>query len=254
MKVGENRIDWMSAGLVLVLHALIVLVLWLICLNLPERLEESGVPVMLGNMGNLDTDYEFTEVEPVSAQAVNTSTATAQSVPMVTQNLEETVAIDDGADKPTPEELRKQAEERAAAEANQLMRNLFGSTDASASSADNVFSELTEGAPGSVQGNSTQGKETGIGGMGSYDLGGRDVDANGLQRPAYTVREEARVVVTITVNPAGEVIQTNIHKRTSTMNAQLRAAAEEAARKTRFAPVDRPDNQTGTITYYFRFK
>ena len=254
MKVGESRIDWLSAGLVLALHALIVLVLWLICLNLPERLEESGVPVMLGNMGNLDTDYDFTEVQPVSAQAMNTSPSASQSVPMVTQDIEETVSIDDGADKPTPEELQRQAEERVAAEANQLMRNLFGTTDASAASADNVFSEVTEGTPGSIQGNSTEGKETGIGGIGSYDLGGRGVDANGLQRPAYTVREEGRVVVTITVNPVGEVVSTSIHKRTNTMNAQLRAAAEEAARRTRFAPVDRPDNQTGTITYYFRLK
>ena len=54
MKVGENRIDWLSAGLVLVLHALIVLVLWLICLNLPERLEESGVPVIL--IGHITKD------------------------------------------------------------------------------------------------------------------------------------------------------------------------------------------------------
>lgn len=253
MKAGENRIDWLSAGLVLALHALIVLVLWLICLHMPERLEESGVPVMLGNMGNLDTDYEFAEVEPMSAMTASTSPAVSQSEPMVTQDMEETVALDEGDDKPTPEELKRQAEERVAAEANQLMRNLFGSAE-SASSASSEQTDVVEGVPGSVQGNSTQGKETGIGGIGQYDLNGRGVDANGLQRPAYTVREEGRVVVTITVNPAGEVIATSIHKRSNTMNAQLRAAAEEAARRTRFTPVDRPDNQTGTITYYFRLK
>ena len=68
------------------------------------------------------------------------------------------------------------------------------------------------------------------------------------------VREEGRVVVTITVSPSGEVIATSINKRSNTTNAKLRAAAEAAARSTRFNAVDSPDNQTGTITYYFRLK
>lgn len=256
------RFDWKSAGLVLALHLLIVLVLWLICLQMPERHEESGVAVVMGNMGNLDTDYDFTEVESYSAPAPEVPTSVAQAEPLLTQTLEETVSLDEGdrtVDKvvkpvePTPEQLREQAEQQAAAEANSLMQNLFGQSNVTASaSSENV--SPNEGVTGSPTGNSTLGKVTGVGGYGTFDLNGRDVDANGLQRPVYDVQEEGRVVVTITVNPAGTVIATSINKRSNTMNAQLRKAAEDAARRTRFNAVDGPDNQTGTITYYFRLK
>ena len=65
---------------------------------------------------------------------------------------------------------------------------------------------------------------------------------------------EGRVVVTITVNPAGKVIHTSINKRTNTANAALRKAAEDAARKATFNAVGGVNNQTGTITYYFKLK
>ena len=262
-KSRERRVDWLSVVLTVTIGALIAALLWLIKLNMPEKLEESGVPVMLGNMGNLDTDYEFTEIESVSPSVVPVPTAPVKVEPLVTQNLEETVGMDDGemnvdepkkTPQPTPEELRAQQEQRVSEEANQLMRNLFGKGRVTASES-NADAASAEGAPGSTEGNSPQGKTSGTGGFGTFDLGGRDVDGNGLQRPAIKqIPEEGRVVVTITVNPAGEVVSTSINKRTNTTNYQLRAAAEEAARRTRFNAVSGPDNQTGTITYYFRFK
>lgn len=262
MKKAEERFDWISAGMVLLLHLLVLLLLWLVCFRMPEKQEESGVPVIMGSMGNLDTDYDFTEVESASIPAPQSPASVTQAEPIVTQDMEETVALDEGEKKvekketvaePTPEQLRAKAEQQAAEEANQLMQNLFGKgqTTVSASSPEN---SSESGVAGSPQGNSTEGKTTGIGGFGTFDLGGRDVDANGLQRPKYTVQEEGRVVVTITVNPEGKVISTSINKRSNTMNAQLRAAAEDAARRTRFTAVSGPDNQTGTITYYFRLK
>jgi TonB family protein len=85
-------------------------------------------------------------------------------------------------------------------------------------------------------------------------LNGRELGSGGLPRPVYNVQEEGRVVVTITVNPAGQVIHTSINKRTNTANAALRKAAEDAARKARFNAVNGVNNQTGTITYYFKLK
>jgi TonB family protein len=61
-------------------------------------------------------------------------------------------------------------------------------------------------------------------------------------------------VVTITVNPAGQVIATSINLRTNTVNPELRKAAEDAARRARFNPIDGIDNQTGTITYYCKLR
>ena len=62
------------------------------------------------------------------------------------------------------------------------------------------------------------------------------------------------MINTMPVNPAGQVIQTSINKRTNTVNAALRKAAEDAARKARFNAVGGVNNQTGTITYYFKLK
>ena len=70
----------------------------------------------------------------------------------------------------------------------------------------------------------------------------------------YNVQDEGRVVVTIVVNPEGAVIRTSINKRTNTVNPALRRAALEAAQKARFNAVDGVDNQSGTITYYFKLK
>lgn len=91
-------------------------------------------------------------------------------------------------------------------------------------------------------------------GYGTWDLGGRDMLGE-LPRPAYNgIQEEGRVVVTITVNPEGSVIDTRINNRTNTTNVQLRNAAVEAARRTKFNAISGKNNQTGTITYYFKLK
>ena len=105
-----------------------------------------------------------------------------------------------------------------------------------------------------MHGNSSTGGTTGAGGYGTFDLNGRSLGEGGLPKPVYNVQDEGRVVVTIVVNPAGQVISTSINKRTNTVNPALRKAAEEAARKARFNAVDGVDNQSGTITYYFRLK
>ena len=113
---------------------------------------------------------------------------------------------------------------------------------------------IGQGIQGSPTGNAAEGKSSGIGGYGTFDLNGRSLGPGGLPMPVYNVQEEGRVVVTITVNPAGQVIQTSINKRTNTANAALRKAAEDAARKARFNAVSGVNNQTGTITYYFKLK
>ena len=111
-----------------------------------------------------------------------------------------------------------------------------------------------EGVQGSPAGNAETGASTGVGGYGEFNLGGRSIGAGGLPRPVYNVQDEGRVVVTITVNPAGHVIATEINKQTNTVNPALRKAALEAARKARFNAVEGLTNQVGTITYYFNLK
>ena len=147
---------------------------------------------------------------------------------------------------------KKAAEERAAAEA--AAKRIAGAFGKGTQMESKGTADLGQGFQGSPTGNDADGKSTGVGGYGTFDLNGRSLGPGGLPRPVYNVQEEGRVVVTITVNPAGHVIQTSINKRTNTANAALRKAAEDSARKARFNVVDGVNNQTGTITYYFKLK
>ena len=147
---------------------------------------------------------------------------------------------------------KKAAEERAAAEA--AAKRIAGAFGKGTQMGSKGTADSGEGLQGSPTGNAAEGKSTGVGGYGTFDLNGRSLGPGGLPMPVYNVQEEGRVVVTITVNPAGQVVHTSINKRTNTANAALRKAAEDAARKARFNSVGGVNNQTGTITYYFKLK
>ena len=146
----------------------------------------------------------------------------------------------------------KAAEQKAAAEA--AAKRIAGAFGKGTQTGSKGTGATGSGIQGSPTGNSAEGQSSGVGGYGSWDLNGRELGSGGLPRPVYNVQEEGRVVVTITVNPAGQVIHTSINKRTNTANAALRKAAEDAARKARFNAVSGVNNQTGTITYYFKLK
>lgn len=147
---------------------------------------------------------------------------------------------------------KKVAEEKAAAAiASQSVAGAFGKGTKMGSRG---TEDSGEGIEGSQTGNSNIGKSTGVGGYGTFDLNGRSIGTGGLPMPIYNVQDEGRVVVTITVNPGGQVIGTVINKRTNTVNAKLREAAINAAKKARFNSIDGINNQTGTITYYFKLK
>jgi TonB family protein len=263
----RDKFDIFSVLWTILLHGLAIVLLLLLHLNKPVAQAESGVPVMLGNMGNLDTDYEFTEVNsmPAPAPAAVPVPAAPQAEPAITQNLEETVAIESGEKEkpvkpvetprqPTPEEIRAEQERQAAEQANNLLANAFGRSSTMQASAPTENNSDVQGTPGSTEGNSTQGKPSGSAGYGTWDLGGRDMLGE-LPRPAYNgIQEEGRVVVTITVDPEGNVIDTRINNRTNTTNLQLRNAAVEAARRTKFNATSGSNNQSGTITYYFKLK
>jgi TonB family protein len=250
----------------LLLHAAVVGLLLLLHLNKPFVQAESGVPVMLGNLGNLDTDYEFTEVNsmPAPAPASVPVPVAPQAEPAITQNLEETVAIESGekekpvtpaetVNQPTPEEIQAEQERLAQERVNNFTTNAFNRSSTMQSTSETDNNTDNQGNPGSLQGNSTQGKTTSSGGIGSWDLNGRNLLGD-LPKPLYEgIQEEGRVVVVITVSPEGDVIGTNINlSRTNTTDPKLRSIAIEAAKKAKFNRIDGLNNQSGTITYYFK--
>lgn len=244
----------------IVAHALVVLLLLMVKLSAPLQEEESGIPVMLGNsllaQGHTES-YQYTEVSSVKSDVPNVDNAPLTQPqpqvdePLITQPDEPTVEV------PTAEELeaRKRAEaERLAAErAAQQMASAFGKGFEMGSKGE-ATEKTDEGTQGIETGVAAADKAVGVGVQGTFDLNGRSLSGSGLPVPVNTVQDEGRVVVNITVNPAGQVIATSINRRTNTVNPELRKAAEDAARKARFNAIEGVDNQSGTITYYFKLR
>lgn len=176
-------------------------------------------------------------------------TETKKEQPKKTPVKTETQKVNKPKEK-TEAEKRAEAEKAAAQAAANAIAGAFGKGSQMGSKGNAAGA----GLQGSPTGNSSTGKTSGVGGYGTFDLNGRTLGGGKLPVPVYNVQDEGRVVVTIVVNPAGQVISTSINKRTNTVNPALRRAAEEAARKARFNAVDGVNNQSGTITYYFKLK
>ena len=111
--------------------------------------------------------------------------------------------------------------------------------------------------PGGGSGNSPGDGGNGPGGNGNgprYTLDGRN--ANSLPVPRAAFQEEGKVVVEITVDKSGNVINAKPGVRGSTTsNGNLLDIARRAAMAAKFnASADSPEVQKGTITYNFILK
>lgn len=276
------------AGIVgtVLLHGIVLLLLLLFTLDRPEEQEEGGVPVMLGDMefaaGNSDP-YMMTEVDVIPENAgLSEPEVSAADVeqPMITQTDEPSIQMKK--EQPRKESSRKKTSKTEPKDNTEPVKNISqvpkekteaekraeaerAVAQAAASKVAGAFGKGTkmgskgnadsgDGIQGSPTGNSDAGKTSGIGGIGTFDLNGRSLGPGGLPMPVYNVQDEGRVVVTIVVDPSGRVISTSINKRTNTVNAALRKAALDAASKARFNTISGVNNQSGTITYYFKLK
>jgi TonB family protein len=254
-------------------HVLVILLLlfYIITPSSEHRWTEpmEGIPVMFGNVPNAGGDDEpsgkgnngnpaentLTEA-PNEAAVAPTQQPTASVVNnqqnTLTQDMEETVAAKE-AEKATEQKKRQETERKAALEAEQKrnisnsVAGLFGNGDSSGSRG-NTSGTGTQGVP---TGNADYGKTSGVGGWGSYDLGGRGLGRGGLIKPNYTANDYGKVVVNIVVDPQGNVIHATIGKGTNTTSSQLKEESLRASRRTKFNPVSTPGNQNGTITYTY---
>lgn len=286
----------------LLVHALLIGFLVWMTILIPEPEEESGVPILMGEVdyaigGEKVAHYVDVEVmpaEPKIEPAPQLPTEAQEEI--ITQVEEETVVIEPKketkkkpkvepkveAKKPkekSPEEkaldakkkeqerIERQRKEAEEAKKREVERKERERKEAEAAARLRVAGAFGKGAQMDGEDLSTQKVKDAFDGMpttgvsvsgqsgyGTFDLGGRSIGKGGLPRPAYNVPEEGKVVVTITVNPEGKVISTSINKQSNTVNATLRKAAEDAARKAQFNRINRVDNQMGTITYYFNLK
>ena len=283
--------EYIGALGALLVHVAVIALLILVSFTVPQPDEDAGgVPVM---MGNVDAASGFDDPSLVDVDIMDEDAAapaeTAPELPseqdLLTQTEEETVTLKPKTEEPkketvNPKEVVKpkepvkkpeKTEAEKAAEAKRLAeekaererkaaeeaarKRVSGAFGKGAQMTGNKETEASgTGTEGINEGNSSTGAKTGTGGYGTFDLGGRSLGTGSLPKPVYNVQEEGRVVVNITVNPAGQVISTSISPQTNTVNSALRKAAEDAAKKARFNTIDGVNNQTGTITYYFNLR
>ena len=268
----KRKAKYIGMAGALLVHVAFIALLILVSIVMPKHSEEEGIPVMLGEVpdafGNADPSLVEVNVLPEETAAPKVQEAAEQD--MITQEDEETVAIKPKAE-PKKKEVKK-PEKTAAEKAEEARKLAEAKAERDRKTAEEAARKRVSGAfgkgaqmgskgnttgtgiQGSPTGNAPTGATSGVGGYGTFNLGGRSIGEGGLPRPAYNVQDEGKVVVTITVNPAGQVIATSINRQTNTVNPSLRKAAEDAAKKARFNAVGSLDNQTGTITYYFNLK
>ena len=182
--------------------------------------------------------------------------------PVITQSRENTAAIDEAARKKREEKNRLEAEQQAQRvreEEEQRKRNAINQQVSGAfGSGTTGQNRQGTGSTGSgIQGNpqstSSAGSPSGTG-YGEFNLGGRTLGAGGLPRPDYSVQEEGRIVINITVDPNGNVIYAEIGKGTNIDNNVMQKSALDAARKAKFNSISGNNNQSGTITYRYLLK
>ena len=285
--------EYIGALGALLVHVAVVALLILVSFTVPQPDEDAGgIPVM---MGDVESARGFDDPSLVDVDVLDEDAAApAETEPelpseqdLLTQTEEETVTLKPKTEEPKkemvkPKEVAKpkepvkkpeKTEAEKAAEAKRLAeekaeRERKAAEEAARKRVVGAFGKGAQmegnkgtsaggtGTEGSKEGNSSIGAKTGTGGEGTFDLGGRSLGAGTrLPKPECNVREEGRVVVNITVNPAGLVVGTSVNlSLTNTSDQTLRKAALDAAKKARFEAVEMVTNQTGTITYYFNFK
>lgn len=274
-----------SALIHLVVALLIIFVTFRV--KIPEPIEEG----LLVNFGFDETGEGLFEPapEPVSPPPPPESAGEqGGEEALLTQDFEEAVEVEKK--EPSPEELKRQAEARAAEIRRQLeaeaerkrieqeeaerrkkeeeQRRIDQANARARGAFSNAGNVGTSGqSQGEAGGQGNQGVQSGTpdapnygpgGGQGtdgiSFDLGGRK--AQSLIKPPYDLQKEGVVVVAITVDRNGRVTDaTPGIKGSTTLDGDLLRLAKEAALKTRFeSSNDAPVIQKGTITYKFKLQ
>lgn len=270
-----NKDDIYSIGGSVVFHLVIFLILWFSVLRsvIPE--DDGGVLVNFGNIdaaaGAFEPRFSGSELPQQQTPPPPVSQPQAKTEDLLTQNIEESVSLEDEKKKEKEAKEKKEAAERERKQREEAERKrleeerkkkeqaisnrvagAFGIGHADGGSQGDAATG--EGNQGSPFGNSDHGENEGVGGYGSFNLNGRSIGSAGLPRPAYTIQEEGRIVVNITVDPKGNVLFAEVGRGTNIDNASMRKSAIEAAKRAKFNSINGTNNQSGTITYRYSFK
>jgi len=248
VKLQEKSNTIAAVGTVVAM-VLLFLILWFIYLNVPVPEEDEGVMVSFGEVmeegGGLPTEEVYAPSEPIEAA----SPTPPQAEPLLTQEDEAAMqAAKIEKERQRAEAERKKAEEKkkqeAVAKADQLGA-LFGQTSSA---------EGANGQPGD-NGKAVNGNPLGHGTSGgnNWSLDGRSL-VGSLPKPNNDFNQEGKVVVFITVNKEGRVVNARAGEGTTISDEATKQSAVKAALQAKFNVVDKPNAVMGTITYYFKFK
>ena len=249
MNNNEKKDRSIAAAGTIIVHALIVLALFLMAFRTPLPLPgEEGVEVDLAmmdqGMGNIQPE------KPAVPKASQPKQKPSQSKEEIaTQTSDEAPALE------KPKTTKPKQETKPAEDPKPKVndRALFkGSNKPQDGGSEGITGQPgDQGKPNGLAGVRQYEGNGGYGNGTGYDLGGRG--AKSLQRPNDDFNEEGIVVVEIWVNPAGKVTRAEIkQKGTTVISSGMREKARQAALRSTFvADPNAPDEQRGTITYTF---
>lgn len=263
-------------------HALFLLLLWMLKLSSDRPTPKPTEVLVAVNVGNVASAAGAIEPggtpdasEPAPKEAAPAPTPPAPPAPqpkvqhptprprevaqpLQTQQHEQSLQVEAA----RRAEAERQAKEKAKAEAAQraaeaLAASRRAQSQQIAGSVAGAFGKQAgqAGSQGTAaSGSGNQGDPNGS--PSSYALSGRKIISNGgaLVPPHVQRAVEGNVRVRIIVDGSGSVIRATIAPGTNIADPSVRAAALEAARKTRFNAVPGSEEQEGSITYHFKIR
>lgn len=253
-----NKPQIYSSLVTIVCGVLITLLLMFIYMPFSKEEEDEGVMISFGDgIEGLGEMPPFMATTTPQTPITPSSSLTQEN--LMTQDIEETVNLDaqkqeeerKRQEQIIAEQKRQEEEERQRIEAEQKrIEAEQAAKTAKANQMAGVFGQQISGV-GQTSGSGTAGNPAGKGSSGgnSWSLNGRDLKGS-LYKPSYNSNEEGKVVVSIRVNESGNVIDTSIAAGTTIADANLRKAAMDAAKKTKFSSGN--NIAIGTITYNFK--
>ena len=276
MKEYQSHI--IAAGGTIVLLLLLFLLLFKLTMVAPIQLEDEGIVITFGDADEgggmpdvLPMPDPITQVEQQPSAPVPTPVQPSDNDLMVQEDEESLTLAQQNEDliKREAEEqelIRKQREEQARIEAERIEREkalaeqkareeeaikkaqamaaLFGQ----AGSTEGANADNATATPAATSKGNPVGKNFGQVDGNMWSLQGRSMRS--MPKPSTDFREEGRVVVSIRVDKAGNVIKVSQAGGTTISDQYTIQLALDAARKAKFSEGDK--EQIGSITYNFK--
>ena len=257
---------------------LLLLLLFKISMHAPIQLEDEGIVITLGEADEgggmpdaLPMTDAITQVEQQPAAPLPAPAQPSQNELMV-QKDEESLALsqqneEDLKRQAEEEELiRKQKEEEARQETERIARekalaeqkakeqqaidkaNQLAALFGQAGSSEGANAENATATPAATSKGNPVGKSFGQVDGNMWSLQGRSVKT--MPKPSTDFLEQGKVVVSIRVDKAGNVVAASIGDGTTISDRYTQQLALDAARRAKFTEGDK--EQIGSITYNFK--